>query len=777
MNTRWPEIGSTIELIKAQDTDLVLAHELMHERGRLEQEFVDSLRKLVEKHKSHSEFGDREYSKVRVTAFEQGGRPTLSPQGSCLMRVEIEARSDLNPDIPERAVIETMVKQPDLPKLRLKDYPGVNELEEWFDKEWRWPWEWKMPLIQPEELEYSLSVQNQRELARKLQEWYETKLQLQIESHHSALEDTKVAMINTMNAIILTTYSDRTSTCSRIYSHALTRASNLVPLNQRASIQARVDLDLGSQAFAPVDYYNWFFDGQTSPLYFGTGTLPLDFFGIEVHFQSQVKQIADHLCRGYHERMSHHLLQVDHYVRSNTLDISSGDITLFEHAQYGPLLPLNSEEFEQLKSASSVSITAKLAKTQLDAGKISRRDLIALLVPDEPVWEPLGSARRKELLELAINKVPRRWLTFRMDSDHIVEAIQKKWDFETDKPSRKRKWCNESHKQPPKITSALEYKYAGGQIVPTVMPASGKGRGMCQISIQTLLDHKPKSPKGKRLATIAVRELTCHRKQYSKDNEPAPSQPKQRIVNGCSSRIHLSSTCYQLLSRHVRVICFQRHVKSAYRVPFDPPRTSSFHSPERLRQPIISSPYSRIPIGLDIDSEDELYDQGSDSEDDGYREEQEGSRTAISFEGNLDPEMLYNIGPEHATIDIPIQSPHLHPEPDFPPSFEPEINQFDDPNTPNSVCDHDEAIDGIVYTTSLPKELDSYRVYVISHPLASLEESRPSYQQTESKPLHWPFETEEDFLQAEIFVNSEMTREKINAQLKLNLEYKASRRK
>ncbi|CAG7855107.1 SubName: Full=Uncharacterized protein {ECO:0000313/EMBL:CCA70289.1} [Serendipita indica DSM 11827] len=604
MNTRWPEIGSTIELIKAQDTDLVLAHELMHERGRLEQEFVDSLRKLVEKHKSHSEFGDREYSKVRVTAFEQGGRPTLSPQGSCLMRVEIEARSDLNPDIPERAVIETMVKQPDLPKLRLKDYPGVaphdahtaledkytkllaskNELEEWFDKEWRWPWEWKMPLI-----------------PRKLQEWYETKLQLQIESHHSALEDTKVAMINTMNAII-----DRTSTCSRIYSHALTRASDLVPLNQRASIQARVDLDLGSQAFAPVDYYNWFFDGQTSPLYFGTGTLPLDFFGIE----------------GYHERMSHHLLQVDHYApwgqtllraeQSNTLDISSGDITLFEHAQYGPLLPLNSEEFEQLKSASLVSITAKLAKTQLDAGKISRRDLIALLVPDEPVWEPLGSARRKELLELAINKVPRRWFTFRMDSDHIVEAIQKKWDFETDKPSH---------------------------------------------------------------------------------------------------------------------------------------------------------------------SEDELYDQGSDSEDDGYREEQEGSRTAISFEGNLDPEMLYNIGPEHAAIDIPIQSPHLHPEPDFPPSFEPEINQFDDPNTPNSVCDHDEAIDGIVYTTSLPKELDSYRVYVISHPLASLEESRPSYQQTESKPLHWPFETEEDFLQAEIFVNSEMTWEKINAQLKLNLEYKASRRK
>lgn len=255
-------------------------------------------------------------------------------------------------------------------------------------------------------------MQNQRELARKLQEWYETKLQLQIESHHSALEDTKVAMINTMNAII-----DRTSTCSRIYSHALTRASNLVPLNQRASIQARVDLDLGSQAFAPVDYYNWFFDGQTSPLYFGTGTLPLDFFGIE----------------GYHERMSHHLLQVDHYApwgqtllraeQSNTLDISSGDITLFEHAQYGPLLPLNSEEFEQLKSAR----------------KISRRDLIALLVPDEPVWEPLGSARRKELLELAINKVPRRWFTFRMDSDHIVEAIQKKWDFETDKPSRKRK--------------------------------------------------------------------------------------------------------------------------------------------------------------------------------------------------------------------------------------------------------------------------------------------------------------------------------------------------
>lgn len=76
------------------------------------------------------------------------------------MRVEIEARSDLNPDIPERAVIETMellvrselTQAPHDAHTALEDkytklLASKNELEEWFDKEWRWPWEWKMPLI------------------------------------------------------------------------------------------------------------------------------------------------------------------------------------------------------------------------------------------------------------------------------------------------------------------------------------------------------------------------------------------------------------------------------------------------------------------------------------------------------------------------------------------------------------------------------------------------------------------------------------------------------
>lgn len=53
-----------------------------------------------------------------------------------------------------------------------------------------------------QELEYRLSVHNQRTCARNLQEWYETKLQPLMESHHSALENTKTTMINTINAIM-----------------------------------------------------------------------------------------------------------------------------------------------------------------------------------------------------------------------------------------------------------------------------------------------------------------------------------------------------------------------------------------------------------------------------------------------------------------------------------------------------------------------------------------------------------------------------------------------
>lgn len=117
-----------------------------------------------------------------------------------------------------------------------------------------------------QELEYRLSVHNQRTCARNLQEWYETKLQPLMESHHSALENTKTTMINTINAII-----DCASTCSRIYSHGLDKASSLLPLRHRALIQEKMDLEAASRALVPVDYYNSFFNvGKPSPLHFGS---------------------------------------------------------------------------------------------------------------------------------------------------------------------------------------------------------------------------------------------------------------------------------------------------------------------------------------------------------------------------------------------------------------------------------------------------------------------------------------------------------------------------
>lgn len=202
-------------------------------------------------------------------------------------------------------------------------------------------------------------------------------------------------MINTINTEI-----DCASTCSRIYSRALGKASDLLPLNHRASIQEKMDAEPVSQALIPVDYYNWFFDGKPSPLQFGIGTLLLRFSS---NFKSRGIPVHDVL---WAERSS------------DAGGVSSMDITLFDLVQYGPVLPLNSREFERLKHAST----------------ISRGDLIALLVLDEPVWEPLGSARRKELLKMTINKVRPDLLTFRYGSGNIVNAFQRKWDFENDKP-------------------------------------------------------------------------------------------------------------------------------------------------------------------------------------------------------------------------------------------------------------------------------------------------------------------------------------------------------
>lgn len=108
----------------------------------------------------------------------------------------------------------------------------------------------------------------------------------------------------------------------------------------------------------------------------------------------------------------------------NGLDsVPSKRVILFELAQYGPLLPLNSQEVDRL----------------FFSRKISRADLVSLLVPDEPVWEPLGCVRRKELLKMAIGKVGPWWLTFRPGCAHILEVIQRKWDFETDRPKPREK--------------------------------------------------------------------------------------------------------------------------------------------------------------------------------------------------------------------------------------------------------------------------------------------------------------------------------------------------
>ncbi|CCA68874.1 hypothetical protein PIIN_02734 [Serendipita indica DSM 11827] len=409
MSSRWPEIGSTVELLRTQDADLALVHELMRERARLEQEFVDGLRALVEKHKPHSKEESREYSNVLLSAFEQ----------------EIEARSDLNPNLAEHASLGakelslgSQLAQALLAAQMTHEgkYTSLlasrDELTDWFERRPSSPWDVRMPLA---ELEYRLSVHEQRKCASSLNEWYRTKLLLMIESHHSALENTKAIMATRINDII-----KRAWTCNQIYSNASSSADNLSPSNHRILVEASKDLESASQALVPVPYYNWFFDGEPSPLHFGIGILPLDSSRVPVYWET-----------------SRHSVQLAEQ-RDILNTLYPSDVNLFELAQYCPLLPLNSREFERLNSAGLVSkqVTRRLKP---DIGNISRRDLSALLVPDEPVWEPLGSARRKELLRMAIGKIDPWWLTFRRDSEKIVEAVLRKWDFDTDKPKSREK--------------------------------------------------------------------------------------------------------------------------------------------------------------------------------------------------------------------------------------------------------------------------------------------------------------------------------------------------
>ncbi|CCA71306.1 hypothetical protein PIIN_05245 [Serendipita indica DSM 11827] len=343
MNTRWPEIGSTLELLKAQDADLALAHELMRERARLEQAFLDGLRALVKKHKPESEEDNREYSKVLITAFEQ----------------EIEARSKRNSNIPEWPAKKELPVGFQLAKAHhdaqithddkySRLWASKDELKEWLITQFR-P-NARMPLV---ELEYRLSVHHQRTSARCLREWYENELPRLMESHHSALEETKATIINTVRDII----NCASTLCSQVYSRASGNASNLSPLSHRASLQGKLDVELASHALIPADYYNWFFDGKPSPLLFGIGTLPLDFSGMPNWEPNE----ADILF--YVNLDIPRLLKAEEI---NGLDsVPSKRVILFELAQYGPLLPLNSQEVDRLFFSSLVAISDSETKTKI----------------------------------------------------------------------------------------------------------------------------------------------------------------------------------------------------------------------------------------------------------------------------------------------------------------------------------------------------------------------------------------------------------------------------
>ncbi|CAG7845990.1 SubName: Full=Uncharacterized protein {ECO:0000313/EMBL:CCA69281.1} [Serendipita indica DSM 11827] len=251
MSAQWPELGSTINLMRVQHADLALAHALMRERARMEQDFIGGLRALVEQYKPAPEEENREYSKVLIDAFEQ----------------EIKAHLDINPKVPEQPMLDDkelsvgseLAQELHAAHKKHEDnytklLASKDELKAWSNEIKTDPAQIRMPLV---ELEYRLSVHRQRESARNLQAWYNTQLPPLVESHHSILENTKSS-------------HDKRNKRKDWF------CNNLLPLGYRASIGGKMDIESNSQALRPVDYCNWFFDGRPSPLRFGIGTLECD---------------------------------------------------------------------------------------------------------------------------------------------------------------------------------------------------------------------------------------------------------------------------------------------------------------------------------------------------------------------------------------------------------------------------------------------------------------------------------------------------------------------
>jgi len=71
-------------------------------------------------------------------------------------------------------------------------------------------------------------------------------------------------------------------------------------------------------------------------------------------------------------------------------------------------------------------------------------------------------------------------------------------------------------------------------------------------------------------------------------------------------------------------------------------------------------------------------------------------------------------------------------------------------------------------------QLDRNKIYIEMHPFSKSVTSDPSTPPASDLPLHWPFNTQEDFLQAELCIDSLHDMETIDRQLKLNHQLQAA---